>query len=109
MKKVIYGQLGKLKADKIEEYVKLHAETWPGVLKTITECNLQNYSIFLQGNLVFAYYEYTGDDYEADMAKMAADPVTQDWWDHTHPCFEQYAIDPQSEFYHDMKQIFFHP
>jgi len=109
MGKVIFGQLGKLKADKIDEYCKLHAETWPGVLKTITECHLQNYSIFLQGDLVFSYYEYIGDDYDADMAKMADDPITQKWWACTHPCFEKFAIDPQSEFYHDMKQLFYHP
>ena len=109
MAMVRFGQLGKLKKDKIEEYIELHAATWPGVLKTITECNLQNYSIFLHGDLVFSYFEYVGEDYEADMTKMAEDPVTQDWWTHTHPCFETYAIDPTSEFYHDMKQIFFHP
>ena len=109
MKKVIFGQLGKLKRDKIGEYCTLHAATWSAVLKTITECHLQNYSIFLQDDLVFAYYEYTGDDYEADMARMAQDPVTQDWWAHTHPCFEERAIDPNSEYYHDMRQIFYHP
>ena len=78
------------------------------VLKTISECNLQNYSIFLYGDLVFSYYEYVGEDYDADMAKMAADPITQDWWKCTHPCFETYAMDPGSEFYHDMKPIFYH-
>lgn len=102
-----FGQLGQLKPEKIDEYVALHAEPWPGVLKTITECNLRNYSIFLQGDKVFAYYEYVGEDYEADMEKMAADPITQQWWEHTHPCFVKYAVDPASEFYHDMKSIFF--
>ena len=54
-------------------------------------------------------FEYVGEDYDADMEKMAADPVTQDWWKCTHPCFETYAMDPDSEFYHDMKSIFYHP
>ena len=45
MAMVRFGQLGQLKPDKIEEYCTLHANPWPGVLKTITECNLQNYSI----------------------------------------------------------------
>jgi len=108
MAKVIFGQIGRLKADKIDEYVTLHATPWEGVLKTITECHLENYSIFLHADSVFAYFEYTGDDYDADMEKMAADPITQDWWNHTKPCFEEYAVDPQSRFYHDMKQIFFH-
>ena len=78
-------------------------------METITECNLQNYSIFLHDDCVFSYYEYTGEDYDADMAKMAQDPITQEWWKHTQPCFEKYAIDSRSEFYHDIKQIFYHP
>ena len=102
-----FGQIGRLKKDKIEEYCTLHANAWQGVLKTISDCNLKNYSIFLQGDLVFSYFEYVGEDYDADMEKMAQDPVTQQWWEHTHPCFEEYAISPESQFYHDMKQIFF--
>ena len=79
-----YGMLTGLKAEQVERYKKLHAAVWPGVLKTIKECKIQNYSIFLkdtgrQQYFLFGYFEYTGDDYEADMAKMAADPTTQEW------------------------------
>lgn len=108
MKKVCFGQIGRLKPEKIQEYCALHANPWPEVLKTITDCNLQNYSIFRNGDLVFAYFEYVGQDYEADMEKMAQDPVTQQWWTHTKPCFEKFAISPDSEFYHDMQQIFYY-
>ena len=80
MKKVIFGQVGRLRPEKIDEYCKLHAEPWPEVLKTITDCNLRNYSIFRHNDLVFSYFEYVGDDYDADMKKMEADPVTQKWW-----------------------------
>lgn len=107
MEKKIFGQVGKLKKEKIEEYKKLHANAWPGVLETIKRCNLQNYSIFIQGDQAFSYFEYVGDNYEEDMERMNADPVTQEWWTHTKPCFEKFAIDPSSEFYHDMQQIFY--
>ena len=50
------------------------------ILKKITACNIRNYSIFHKDGLLFAYMEYIGDDFEADMAKMAADPKTQEWW-----------------------------
>ena len=76
MAKQIFGQIGRLKKEKIQEYVELHQAVWPDVLKTIKECNLEHYSIFLKGDLVFAYFEYTGIDYEADMEKMAADETT---------------------------------
>ena len=106
MSRIIFGQLGRLKPEKIGEYEALHADPWLGVLATIRDCNLRNYSIFRHEDLVFAYFEYIGDDYEADMEKMAQDPVTQEWWKHTKPCFVKYSITPDAEFYADMKQIF---
>ncbi len=45
---------------------------------------------------------------EADMVKMEQDLVTQEWWTHTKPCFVKYAIDPASEFYHELKPIFYY-
>ncbi len=108
MNKIIFGQLGKLRKDKIEEYVNLHNNAWPGVLDMIHRCNLRNYSIFLQEDMVFAYFEYVGENYENDMKIMAQDEVTLEWWKHTKPCFEKFSISPESEFYHDMKQIFYY-
>ena len=101
-----FGQIGKLKPEKIEEYIELHANTWPGVLKTITECNLKNYSIFIQGDLLFSYYEYVGEDYEADMAKMAADPETQRWWDVCMPCQRPLDTRAEGEWWADMEEVF---
>ena len=43
---------------------------------------------FSPWNQLFAYFEYVGDDFAADMAKMAADPMTQDWWKFTDPLQE---------------------
>lgn len=100
-----FGQHAKLKTECVEEYKRLHAAAWPDVLKTITECNIRNYSIFIKGTDLFAYFEYIGDDYEADMSVMAADPITQEWWQHTKPCFEGHA---QELYYRDMEEIFHH-
>src|SRR5205085_1048154 len=68
------GQIIGLKPDQIEAYERLHSDVWPEVLAMISACHIRNYSIFRHGELLFAYFEYIGDDYEADMAKMAADP-----------------------------------
>ena len=65
-----YGQLIGLKPEHYDEYVKAHADVWPGVLAMIHECNIRNYSIYHHDGLLFAYFEYIGDDFEADMAKM---------------------------------------
>ena len=94
-----------LKKEKIEEYRRLHAAVWPDVLKTIKACNLENYSISIMDNMVVSYFEYTGSDYDADMDKMAADPVTQEWWKHTKPCFEGHD---QGVYYEDLEEIFYY-
>ena len=69
-----------------EEYLRLHAAVWPQVEATLTDCNVTNYTIFVRGDLLVAYYEYVGDDHEADMARIAEDPVSREWWTHTDPC-----------------------
>ncbi len=109
--KTFFGQIGRIKPECIEEYCRLHevdvyTEKWAGVLQLIRDCNIQNYNIFIEDDVVFGYYEYVGEDYEADMAKMAADPLNQEWWSHTRPCFTKYKADSPEAFYTDMKQIF---
>ena len=106
-----FGQIGRIKPECIAEYCRLHevdvyTEKWAGVLQLIRDCNIQNYNIFIEDDVVFGYYEYIGEDYEADMAKMAADPLNQEWWSHTRPCFTKYKADSPEAFYTDMKQIF---
>jgi len=74
------GQVIRVRAESIEAYEVLHADPWPGVLAALRAANIHNYSIFRHGDLLFAYFEYTGDDLEADLARIAADPTTQAWW-----------------------------
>ncbi len=98
-----FGQYAVLKPECVEEYKKLHAAVWPDVLATITRCHLKNYSIFIRGTELFTYFEYVGSDYEADMAIMDADPVTQEWWKHTKPCFAHHE---EKMYYSDLNEIF---
>ena len=86
MKRV--GSVIRLKPEKYEEYKRLHADVWPEVLATIRAAHIRNYSIFHWNGLLFAYFEYTGGDYEADLAAIAADPSTREWWALTDPCQE---------------------
>ncbi|MCC8410224.1 L-rhamnose mutarotase [Mucilaginibacter sp. UR6-1] len=88
-KVIRYGMVTGIKPDKIAYYKKLHAAPWPGVVKKIAECNIHNYSIYLQKiddkYYLFSYFEYTGNDFDADMQRMAADSLTQKWWRETDP------------------------
>lgn len=75
-----FGQVIGVRPERIGEYERLHAEAWPGVLEAIRRANIRNYSIFRHGSQLFAYFEYIGDDFAADMGEMAADPVVIEWW-----------------------------
>ncbi len=103
-----YGMVIRVYPDKIEEYKKLHASVWPDVLMKITQCNIRNYSIYLKDNQLFSYFEYIGNDFKADMDKMAADPVTQRWWDVCKPCQEPLETRSEGEWWADMEEVFHH-
>lgn len=84
------GMVIKIKPDHIEEYKKLHADSNVGVRDLLTEANMHNFSIFLHqlddGNWYeFGYYEYTGDDFEADMEKLGKHPRNIEWLEICNP------------------------
>lgn len=101
-----YGHVIKVKPDKIDEYIKLHAAVWPEVKKMIAECNIRNYSIYLKDGFLFSYYEYVGSDYDMDMKKMAADPITQKWWEVCEPCQEPLENRKAGEWWANMEEVF---
>lgn len=106
-----YGSVIEVKTSKIKEYVALHAKVWPGVLQMIADCNLRNYSIFLRKlpdgkHYLFSYFEYVGQDFSADMAKMAADPTTQQWWEVCKPCHEPLPDRAPGEWWAGMDEVF---
>lgn len=101
-----YGQVIGLKPEACQKYVEYHARAWPQVLKTIHDCNIRNYSIFHNANLLFAYFEYVGEDFETDMAKMSADPATQEWWAIMKPMQQPAAARQKGEWWADMLEIF---
>lgn len=106
-----YGMVIGIKPEKIDYYKKLHAAAWPGVLAKITECHIRNYSIYLrevaEGQyLLFSYFEYTGDDFASDMARMAADPPTREWWKETDPCQSPIPTRGEKEFWSRMEEVF---
>lgn len=105
-----YGSILGIGEEGKAKYIKLHSEVWPGVLAKITECNIRNYSIFLKEpeNLLFSYFEYHGDDYAADMAKMAECPVTQEWWSINEPLQRPLETRKDGEWWAQMEEIFHH-
>lgn len=103
--KARYGSLIMVKKEYEERYIILHRNTFPGVLQRIYKCNIRNYSIFLHQGMLFSHFEYAGNDFQADMAKMA-DPITKDWWKLTDPMQEPLATRKESEWWASMDLLF---
>ncbi|MDR1174252.1 MAG: L-rhamnose mutarotase [Treponema sp.] len=101
-----YGSVIGVRPEKLDEYKKLHAAVWPDVLNMIGACNIRNYSIYYRDGLLFSYFEYSGSNYEADMAKMAADPATQKWWDVCKPCQKPLDSCGEGEWWADAEEVF---
>lgn len=101
-----YGQIIGVKPEQVEAYERIHAQVWPEVLAMIEACHLRNYTIFRHGTLLFAYMEYTGEDYVGDMARMAADPKTREWWAHTEPMQEPLADRKEGEWWTPIREVF---
>jgi L-rhamnose mutarotase len=95
-----------LRPDSIAEYEKLHADVWPAVLEQLARSSIDNYSIYRYGGLLFSYYEYGGDDLERDLAAMAADPATREWWALCEPLQLPVPERADGEWWHRLDEVF---
>lgn len=100
------GEVIKVKPGKLEAYKYHHANVWPEINEMIQKCNIQNYSIYHKGEYLFAYYEYVGDDFEGDMAKMAEDPKTQEWWALVKPFQTPMEGRKEGEWWSPMEEVY---
>jgi len=105
------GMVVGIDPDRIDEYKRLHADDNPGVRDLLNKYHIHNFSIFLQKMpdgkwYEFGYYEYTGNDFEGDMAKMDAEPRTIQWLKQCDPM--QIPL-PGSEGWTNMERVYFNP
>jgi L-rhamnose mutarotase len=100
-----------LKPEVVARYKELHAAVWPTVLDAITAANIRNYSIFLREpeNLLFAYWEYVGEDFERDMQIMKRSPAMQEWWTICNPLQQPLETRTEGEWWAAMEPVFYHP
>lgn len=101
-----FGQVIGIRPEHLERYKKYHAAVWPEILDMIKKCNMQNYTIFYKDNHLYAYFEYTGEDFAADMALMAADPKTQEWWAIMEPMQDPVSTRGSGEWWANMEEVF---
>ncbi|GGE45647.1 hypothetical protein GCM10011391_25600 [Pullulanibacillus camelliae] len=100
------GSVIQVKPDQLAEYKALHTAVWPDVQDMIRTCHIRNYSIYHKDGFLFSYFEYVGDNYEADMERMAADPATQKWWDICMPLQQPLESRAEKEWWAEMEEVF---
>jgi len=106
------GMVIGLRPEMKESYTLLHKYTWPEVLAKIEEGNIRNYSIFLyelDGKYyLFSYFEYVGDDFDADMAIIDSDPASIAWMKFTDAgCQLPIPTRAEGEWWAAMDQVFY--
>ncbi|MBN9096737.1 MULTISPECIES: L-rhamnose mutarotase [unclassified Pseudonocardia] len=100
-----HGQVIGLRPEHRDEYLRLHAAVWPEVEATLRAAGIRDYTIYCHGDLLFAHYEYDGPDLAAALAAVAADPVTQQWWQLTDPCQERLPGTPEGQQWADLTEV----
>lgn len=107
------GLVIELRPEMEERYRALHADPWEGVLRRITDSNIRDYSIYLarvHGRLLlFSHFRYVGEDFDADMARIAADEETRRWWRETDPCQLVLPGTPEGDQWFPAEEVFHHP
>src|SRR6185312_11077787 len=102
------GMVIGVKPEKLAEYKRLHAEPWPEMNVALSAAHIRNYSIFLREpeHLLFGYWEYTGNDYAADMQVLGDLAVTKKWLALTDPCQAKLSSAAPGEWWCDMPEIY---
>jgi L-rhamnose mutarotase len=104
------GMVIELKEATMGEYKRLHADdyTGPGVRDLLNKYHMHNFSIFLHqidGKWYeFGYYEYTGNDFDGDMALLGAEPRNIEW---LKVCDAMQIPLDGEESWTDMEMVFF--
>jgi L-rhamnose mutarotase len=82
------GMVVAVKPERLADYRRLHAAPWPEMDAALNAAGIRNYSIFLREpeNLLFGYWEYAGEDFEADMKRLGETETCRRWLALTDPC-----------------------
>ena len=87
--------LMKLKPGLEVEYKRRHDEIWPEMLAALRKAGMHNYSIFLNGEQLFAYLEV--EDFDRMTKTLTTDP-TNARWQESMQSFIEVPVDPQTNF-----------
>jgi len=85
------------------EYRRRHAAVWPEMLDALRSAGARDYSIFIDGDRLFAYLVV--DDFDAFRASMAASAVNDRWQAEMASLIDPLS-DPATGFHQRLEEIF---
>jgi L-rhamnose mutarotase len=103
------GAAIKLKREQYRRYRELHDNVWDAVLERMYQSNIRNFVIYYheETSTMFQSFDWIGHWktsgghalshekeqrlFESDMAAVANDPVTRQWWNECEPCQQPFA------------------
>ena len=88
---------------RLEEYRRRHAAVWPEMLEALRAAGARDYTIFLDGDRLFAYLVV--DDFDAFRTAMAATEVN-DRWQADMAALIDPQTDPATGFHRRLDEVF---
>ena len=78
----------KCKPELMEQYMQLHDHTWDEVMARMYASGMRDFNVWYhqETQTMFHQWCYVGNDFEADMERVAADPIVRFWWTYCEPC-----------------------
>ena len=92
-----------LKPGTEQEYKRRHDEIWPEMLAALRKAGVHNYSIFRNGEQLFAYLEV--EDFDA-MTKYLAEDATNARWQVSMQPVVSVEADPDTNFASLLQEMF---
>jgi len=100
-----YAWVAKLKPGKKEEYIYRHDHIWPEMKEVLKEAGICNYSIWINGDTIFGYYECEkGVEFAAKV--QAESPVVDKWNEYMKDVMEM-VMDPITKAQPHLEQVFY--
>ncbi len=94
---------------KVKEYKKLHKNCPNTIRQLLKNVHVHNFSIFLKEpeNILFSYWEYSGNNFEKDMKTMADNGDNKAWWKLCGPCQKPFPTRKKGEWWASMENVFY--
>jgi L-rhamnose mutarotase len=100
-----YAWKATLKKDKRVEYVKRHDEIWQEMKDMLNDAGVRNYSIWLNGDEIFGYYECEKGVKHA-LKTQSESPITARWNDYMEDVMDM-PLDPETGAQPHLEQVFY--